>query len=110
MASAEEALRKHAASIIPADPQRPLLSNADGKVVTSGQEYLDRLVNQVTRPVRWDLTMERLAMLGVSATVELPPAGTLTGLVKRQLKGVVNSAVALKTPENLADLRERENV
>ncbi|OZM70259.1 ACP S-malonyltransferase [Amycolatopsis antarctica] len=101
MAPAEDELRGHAAGISPADPVRPLLSNADGTVVTSGREYLDRLVGQVTRPVRWDLTMDGLVGLGVTATVELPPAGTLTGLVKRQLKGTVTTTVALKTPAEL---------
>jgi [acyl-carrier-protein] S-malonyltransferase len=102
MAPAEDALRAHAASITPGDPTRPLLSNADGAVVTSGAEYLERLVKQVTRPVRWDLTMDGLASLGVTRTVELPPAGTLTGLVKRQLKGTVTQTIALKTPAELA--------
>lgn len=108
MAPAEAALREHAATITPRDPLRPLLSNADGTVVTSGAEYLDRLVEQVTRPVRWDLTMDGLAGLGVTTTVELPPAGTLTGLVKRQLKGVVTRTVALKTPADLAALTPEE--
>ncbi|WP_414637460.1 ACP S-malonyltransferase [Amycolatopsis sp.] len=102
MAPAEEALREHAAKITPADPNRPLLSNADGAVVSSGAEYLERLVKQVTRPVRWDLTMDGLVSLGVTGTVELPPAGTLTGLVKRQLKGIVTETIALKTPAELA--------
>ena len=106
MAPAEEALRAHAAGITPADPMRPLLSNADGQVVTSGAEYLERLVKQVTRPVRWDLTMDGLVALGVTATVELPPAGTLTGLVKRQLKGTVTRTIALKTPAELATVTQ----
>ncbi|WP_091628108.1 ACP S-malonyltransferase [Amycolatopsis saalfeldensis] len=108
MAPAEATLREHAAGLTPADPVRPLLSNADGKVVTSGAEYLDRLVAQVTRPVRWDLTMDGLARLGVTSTFELAPAGTLTGLVKRQLKGVVTTTIALKTPAELANLREED--
>lgn len=104
MAPAEKALRAYAENITPADPTRPLLSNADGTVVTSGAEMLQRLVEQVTRPVRWDLTMRELAALGVTGTVELPPAGTLTGLVRRELKGVVTTHVTLKTPVNLEDL------
>ncbi|MFF0145407.1 ACP S-malonyltransferase [Amycolatopsis sulphurea] len=108
MAPAEDALREHAAGLTPADPVRPLLSNADGEVVTSGAEYLRRLVAQVTRPVRWDLTMAGLAALGVTRTVELAPAGTLTGLVKRQLKGVVTTTTALKSPAELAALREED--
>ena len=108
MAPAEEALRAHAAGLTPADPTRPLLSNADGQVVESGAEYLRRLVAQVTRPVRWDLTMDGLVSLGVDRTVELAPAGALTGLVKRQLKGVVTTTTALKSPAELAALREED--
>ncbi|WP_113693430.1 ACP S-malonyltransferase [Amycolatopsis albispora] len=109
MASAEAAVREHAGEITTADPVRPLLSNADGAVVTSGAEYLERLVTQVTSPVRWDLTMDGLVSLGVTRTVELPPAGTLTGLVKRQLKGTVTSPIALKTPADVAKLSEQED-
>lgn len=104
MAPAQEALAKHAEQITPADPTRPLLSNADGEVISSGAEYLRRLVSQVTNPVRWDQTMETLGKLGVTSTVELPPAGTLTGLVKRQLKGVVTTTTALKTPADIDKL------
>ncbi|GAA3438484.1 hypothetical protein GCM10018954_081000 [Kutzneria kofuensis] len=80
-----------------ADPNRPLLSNADGSVVTSGAEMLGRLVAQVTLPVRWDLCMDTLARAGVTTTIELAPGGALTGLVKRQLKDVVTTPIAIKT-------------
>ncbi|MFC5994327.1 ACP S-malonyltransferase [Pseudonocardia hispaniensis] len=99
MAPAEQALRAHAASIQPADPQRPLLSNAEGAVVTNGDDALNRLVAQVTRPVRWDECMATLRKMGVTAVIELPPAGTLVGLVKRELKGT--ATLALKTPDDL---------
>ena len=75
----------------PADPTRPLLSNADGSVVDSGAEALRRLVAQVTRPVRWDACMAMLGELGVTAVIELPPAGALVGLVKRELKGTAHA-------------------
>ncbi len=106
MAPAREALAGHAAKITPRDPDRPLLSNADGAVVSSGKEYLDRLVSQVTSPVRWDLTMQTLAEIGVTSTVELPPAGTLTGLVRRQLKGTVTGTTAIKVPADLDKLAD----
>ena len=109
MAPAQEAMRAYAQDISPHDPNRPLLSNADGKVVGSGATYLERLINQVTNPVRWDLTMDGLVSLGVTSTVELPPAGTLTGLVKRQLKGTVTTTIALKTPAELAKLQDQED-
>ncbi len=99
MAPAQEALRAHAAGIAVGEPVRPLLSNADGTVVTDGADALRRLVEQVTRPVRWDACMDGLRDLGVTATAELPPAGALTGLVKRALKGTATTAV--KTPADL---------
>lgn len=110
MTPAREALEAHAANIAVADPTRPLLSNADGDVVTSGTEYLRRLIAQVTSPVRWDLTMAKLAALGTTATVELAPGGTLTGLVKRQLKGTVTETVALKTPADVAKAAQSAEV
>ncbi len=99
MAPAQEALRAHAATLSPADPNRTLLSNADGAVVTDGAEVLARLVAQVTNPVRWDLCLATMAERGVDAIVEFPPAGALVGLAKRELKGV--PTVALKTPAEL---------
>jgi [acyl-carrier-protein] S-malonyltransferase len=99
MAPAEQALAEYAAQLTAKDPARPLLSNADGEVVGEGAEMLRRLVAQVTKPIRWDSCMARLSTLGVTATVELPPAGTLSGLVKRDLKGTVT--LALKDPGDL---------
>ncbi|MDN5859627.1 MAG: ACP S-malonyltransferase [Pseudonocardia sp.] len=99
MVPAEEAMRSHADGLPTSDPLLPLLSNADGATVGTGAEALTRLVAQVTRPVRWDACMATLQQLGVTAVIELPPAGTLVGLVKRELKGV--ATLALKTPDDL---------
>lgn len=99
MAPAEKALLAHADTLTPADPARPLLSNADGAVVADGADVLRRLVAQVTRPVRWDSCMATLRELGVTAVIELPPAGALVGLVKRDLKGT--AVLALRTPDDL---------
>jgi [acyl-carrier-protein] S-malonyltransferase len=99
MAPAETALGTHAASITATDPTYTLLSNADGEPVADGPDALRRLVAQVTRPVRWDSCQETLRGRGVTALVELPPAGTLVGLAKRELRGV--PALALKTPDDL---------
>jgi [acyl-carrier-protein] S-malonyltransferase len=99
MAPAEHALARCATQLTAKNPARPLLSNADGEVVDDGAEMLQRLVAQVTKPVRWDCCMATLGALSVTATVELPPAGTLSGLVKRGMKGT--ATLALKTPEDL---------
>ncbi|MFI6291932.1 ACP S-malonyltransferase [Nonomuraea sp. NPDC050790] len=104
MAPAVTAMRESAAAITPADPGVKLLSNADGQVVTSGADVVDRLINQVSNPVRWDLCMATMTELGVTTMIELLPGGTLTGLAKRGMRGV--TTVALKTPDDLDAARE----
>src|SRR5215469_16449344 len=99
MTPAVEALAAAAQTVNAADPARPLLSNRDGAVVKSGPDWLDRIITQVSAPVRWDLCMQTMATLGVTGLIELPPAGTLTGLAKRALRGV--QLIALKTPDDL---------
>jgi [acyl-carrier-protein] S-malonyltransferase len=107
MAPAEAALAEVAADITPADPARTLLSNLDGGAVADGAELVRRLVRQVTAPVRWDLCMRTLADLGVTGVIELPPAGTLAGLVKRELKGEgAPEIVTLNTPDDLPAARD----
>ncbi|MEV0430806.1 ACP S-malonyltransferase [Micromonospora sp. NPDC050495] len=107
MAPAEAALAEVAAGITPADPARTLLSNLDGTAVGDGRELVQRLVRQVTAPVRWDLCMRTLADLGVTGVIELPPAGTLAGLVKRELKGEgAPEIVTLNTPDDLPAARD----
>ncbi len=104
MAPAVAALRDAAAGVTVADPAVTLLSNADGAAVTTGKEWLERIVAQVAAPVRWDLCMRTMADLGVTALIELPPAGTLTGLARRALPGVAQ--LAIKTPDQLDAARE----
>jgi [acyl-carrier-protein] S-malonyltransferase len=99
MASAERNLRGVAAEFTPANPVHILLSNADGTALADGRTVLARLVAQVTRPVRWDLCLSTLRELQITAAIELPPAGTLTGIAKRELPGV--ELLAIKTPADL---------
>ncbi|MEV5826204.1 ACP S-malonyltransferase [Spirillospora sp. NPDC052242] len=104
MAPAVDTLRRLARGVPVADPAPRLLQNRDGAFVDSGREFVDRLVEQVSAPVRWDACMDGMREIGVTAIIELPPAGTLTGLAKRELKGV--ELVALKTPADLDKARE----
>lgn len=104
MASAVDALARAAAGTVVKDPALTLLSNADGAVVSSGHAWVDRIVAQVAAPVRWDLCMQTMSGIGVTALIELPPAGTLTGLAKRALRGA--ELLALKSPDDLDAARE----
>lgn len=100
MASAKGALADAAQSATAADAAVTLLSNRDGAAVRSGAEILDRLVDQVTRPVRWDSCMESMREAGVTGILELLPGGTLTGLAKRGLRGTKTCAV--KSPDDIS--------
>lgn len=99
MQPAVATLARHARAISTHDPRTALVSNADGKVVSSGTEVLKRLVTQVSNPVRWDLCMQTFADIGATGILEIPPAGTLTGLIKRALPGI--ATFALKSPDDL---------
>jgi [acyl-carrier-protein] S-malonyltransferase len=92
-----------ARSVSTHDPRTPWISNRDGQVVQDGREVLRRIVGQIAQPVRWDLCLETMSDLGVTGMLEMPPAGTLTGIAKRALPGV--ETFALKTPDQLDDAR-----
>nr|WP_277350790.1 ACP S-malonyltransferase [Rhodococcus sp. HNM0569] len=104
MRPAQDAVSAAAAAITPEEPTRTLLSNFDGKPVSSGADALDKLAAQVTRPVRWDLCTATLRETAVDGLAELPPAGTLVGIAKREMRGT--PTLALKTPADIAALAE----
>ena len=104
MASALDGYAAAADGVTSADPNTKLLSNADGQPMESASDAMSKLVAQMTRPVRWDLCTETMRKLNVTAIVEFPPAGTLAGIAKRELRGVPTHAV--KSPADLDGLAE----
>ena len=99
MEPAVEPMRTLAAQIQVSDASVGVLSNKDGTVIKSGREILDRIVNQIANPVRWDLCMETLNQQGVTGAIEVAPAGTLVGLIKRAVPAI--EQYALKSPTEL---------
>jgi [acyl-carrier-protein] S-malonyltransferase len=104
MASALDGYAAAVQNVGTAEPTAVLLSNRDGQPVSSAADAIEKLVAQLTRPVRWDLCSETLRQRNVAAIVEFPPAGALSGIAKRELRGVPTRAV--KTPEDLDGLAE----
>lgn len=99
MASAVQALADAANGVQVSDPELPLYTNRDGSIVPSGRQALEWMVDQVSRPVRWDRCMESFESDGIEGMMELAPAGALVGLAKRAMKGI--PTVAINTPEDL---------
>ena len=104
MALAVDTLAYYAKAVSVHDPRTAVISNRDGGVVPQGRDLLARIVTQVSTPVRWDLCMRTMGELGVTGLIEVPPAGTLTNLVKRAMPDV--ETVALKTPADLEAARD----
>jgi [acyl-carrier-protein] S-malonyltransferase len=100
MSPAVAAFGDFAATITTSDPLVGVLSNRDGEILNSGREVIDRIVSQVANPVRWDLCMATMQASGVTRALEVAPAGTLVGLLKRAAEGI--TGFAFKSPDDLA--------
>jgi [acyl-carrier-protein] S-malonyltransferase len=103
MLSAVASFAAVVADLAARQPRAAVVTNADGAVVADLAELGDRLVRQLTAPVRFDLCLQRLELLRVNAVVELAPGGTLAGIVKRALPGV--PVVAMRGPDDLPAAR-----
>ena len=103
MQPAVDPLRSIAANIQVRKPSCGVISNKDGAILHDGREILDRIVAQISNPVRWDLCMETLAAQ-VTGAIEVPPAGTLVGLLKRAVPIV--ETFALKAIEDVTLAQE----
>lgn len=102
MHSAVAVVTRLATTLEPSDAHTPMISNRDGATITNGQQILDQMVDQIAMPVRWDLVMDRAESIGVTSTVEMCPAGTLSGIVRRRLPNVTTCQV--NSPADTADV------
>ena len=97
------AFKAFAAEIAVKDSQIGVLSNKDGAPLLSGARILDRIIEQIASPVRWDLCMASMESIGVTHAIEIAPAGTLVGLLKRGAPGIATHA--FKSPDDLDSAR-----
>ena len=104
MQPAVEPLRALVAATHTHDPVAAIISNKEGAHVSNGREFMDRIVAQIANPVRWDLCMQTLKNLGVTGVIELPPAGTLVGLLKRGAPEI--ETFAIKSADDLSAAKE----
>jgi [acyl-carrier-protein] S-malonyltransferase len=99
MKPAQDRLAPELAAATFRDPAVPLVNNVDAQPVTSAALCRDGLVRQVSSPVRWQESVERLSASGVTAFVEVGPGEVLAGLVKKIAKGA--SVYSVNDPESL---------
>ena len=81
------------------DPTLRVVANVSAAEIASGDEARALLERQVTAPVRWVETLERLRALGVTRFVELGSGAVLTGLVGRTLADA--TVLAVQDPASL---------
>lgn len=70
------------------DMKMPVITNVTGTVVENKADIIPILIKQVMSPVKWEDTINYLASQGVETFIEVGPGKTLSGFVKRTVKGV----------------------
>jgi [acyl-carrier-protein] S-malonyltransferase len=88
MEPAAKRLEEEFKSISFQNPSIPVYMNIDGKPVTDGSAIPDLLVKQAMSPVQWVRTLENMQTDGIDTFIECGAGKTLSGLVKKTLKGV----------------------
>lgn len=94
-------LRADLEKVIFADFQTPVIPNCDPDVFYTRENARELLARQITSPVKWQETTERMGHLGVDTIVEIGPKRTLSGLIKR-----IDRKMRLLNVEDLASLRK----
>jgi [acyl-carrier-protein] S-malonyltransferase len=87
MKPAQDRLAADLAGVAFRDPDPPLVSNVDARVVRRGDECREGLVRQVSGAVRWQESVELLARQGVSTFVEVGAGTVLSGLARKIARG-----------------------
>ncbi len=82
------------------DLDKKVVSNVDGNIIKSKDELVPKLVNQVSKSVLWQQSVEYMISQGVDTFVEIGPGKSLTGFVKRISKAMGKEVKAL----NVSDL------
>ena len=81
-------------------PNAPIIANATAEANTDPARIVPLLLTQVTAPVRWVESVQKMALLGVDTLVEIGPGKVLAGLVRRIDKGL--RVYSVEDPAGLA--------
>jgi [acyl-carrier-protein] S-malonyltransferase len=96
------------AQVLESVPMQPLgvgvITNVAAEINTDHQRVKDSLIQQVTAPVRWEESMQRLVERGCEVALEVGPGRVLAGLLKRLAPAL--PCVSVSDPETLTAARE----
>jgi len=88
MEPAAKRLEEEFKSVLLQNPEIPVYMNVDGRPITDNGLIAALLVKQAMSPVRWVQTLENMYSDGIETFIECGAGKTLSGLVKKTLKGV----------------------
>lgn len=102
MAPAAERLAVELARVSFRSPTVPVVTNVEATPNQDGARIRELLARQVTAPVRWEESVQRMADMGVTAAIEVGAGAVLAGLVRRIVPGL--SVQGAGDPEAIAEL------
>jgi len=76
-------------------PVCPVYQNVDAKPYTDAESIKDNLIAQLTGPVKWTQTVQRMLQDGATEFIEVGPGNVLQGLVKKVDRAVQTESAAL---------------
>lgn len=97
---AGERLAETLATVPLRSAQIPVVANVTADYVTQADEIRRLLIEQVSRPVRWEESVRRMIADGVKIFIEVGPSRALTGFLRKIDRGV--SALQVEDPASLA--------
>jgi [acyl-carrier-protein] S-malonyltransferase len=101
MEPAREGLRRGLEAVKFDRPRFPVVSNVTASPVTAGGDARELLVRQLTSAVRWSESVSAMLEAGADRFLELGPGSVLTGLNRRNARGVPTTAVG--TPDGVEE-------
>jgi len=104
MAPVAEGLARVLASVPVSLLNVGVITNVTAEVNQDPHRVKDLLIQQVTAPVRWEESMQRLRALGCEVAIEVGPGRVLAGLLKRSVPEL--PCVSLYDPATVAEVRE----
>ncbi len=104
MRPAQEKLKIELNKINIRDLKIPLIANYDAEFTTSSEDVREKLIKQVSSPVLWQDSVEKLISNGVDTFVEVGPKKVLSGMIKKISREV--KIYHVETPEEIEKFQE----